>query len=54
MSLQKCVEQVNPGLDHAQVLEEVSRIQKEEEEKQKAASQLPEFDFGDIQGGDIG
>lgn len=52
MSLQKCVEQINPGMDQTQVLEEVARIQKEEEEKQTAGMQFPEFDFGAIPGGD--
>ena len=52
MSLQKSVEQINPGMDQTQVLEEVARIQKEEAEKQAAGAQFPEFDFGAIPGGD--
>lgn len=51
MSLQKCVEQINPGMDQMQVLEEVGRIQKEEAEKQSSEmGGFPEFDFGSVPG----
>lgn len=52
MSLQKCVEQINPGMDQTQVLEEVARIQKEEADRRSAEmSSFPEFDFGDVPSG---
>lgn len=55
MSLQRCVEQINPGMDQSQVLNEVARIQKEEQEKMGAEMNgFPDFDFGAAGGGGLG
>lgn len=52
MSLQRSVEQINPGLDQAQIKEEVERIEREQKEKQEASSGFPDFDFGASVGGE--
>ena len=44
MSLERSVSMINPELDHSQVMEEVMRIQEEEQKKQSLG--MPEFDFG--------
>ena len=44
MSLERSVSMINPELDHAQVREEVARINAEQEKKQSMG--MPDFDFG--------
>ena len=44
MSLQRAVTMINPEMDHAQILEEVARIQEEKERAQSLG--MPDFDFG--------
>ena len=53
MSLYRCIEQINPGMDQSQLLEEFERIKKEDAERMNAeAGAFPEFDFGAAVGGD--